>query len=293
MSSADTTRPVRGSKSWRFTPRSRIGRPLTSSRGPVDLDPPEPDPDRGPVRLDAVGVEQADLSDVQGGHLGRPGRHAGHACGQANAARAGRGGSSARPSTRSPSPPVTSHAPPATSDCRSRMPARGGPGIAQSPGPSTRGGVARDLARERLRQPVEPRLDPPAGPRHGPPPAHAHVEIERARRPVRLEPGVRAHVGEVDGPGGVQEHGAGDPAVPPLVLVLDVRGVGPLHDGQPEGVAARLQDVGHVELGRKVRVLAHPDLDPVEVDDQHALGRADVEHDAPPDPVGGRSTSRS
>ena len=51
--------------------------------------------------------------------------------------------------------------------------------------------------------------------------------------------------------GGVQQHRAGDPAVPPLVLVLDVRGVGPLDDREPQrGPLAGAHHVGEVELAR-------------------------------------------
>ena len=63
----------------------------------------------------------------------------------------------------------------------------------------------------------------------------------------------------------VQEHRAGDPTVPPLVLVLDVGRVGPLHDPERERVRPGPQTVGHVELGGEVRVLADPDVAPLSV----------------------------
>ena len=81
--------------------------------------------------------------------------------------------------------------------------------------------------------------------------------------------------------------------MPPLVLVLDVGRVGPFHDAQAEGVRARPEAVGQVELGGEVRVLADPDLLAVELDDEDALGGADVEDDAPAGPAAGTSKSRS
>lgn len=55
---------------------------------------------------------------------------------------------------------------------------------------------------------------------------------------LSVEPRPYGHVGEVQRIRRVQRHRAGDPAVPPLVLVLDVRGVRSLHHGQPHGGAS-------------------------------------------------------
>ena len=49
-------------------------------------------------------------------------------------------------------------------------------------------------------------------------------------------------------------------------------------------VGAGPQERRHVELGGEVRVLADPDVVTVELDEQHALGGAHVEHDAAPGP---------
>ena len=73
-------------------------------------------------------------------------------------------------------------------------------------------------------------------------------------------PGIGPDVGQVHGSGGVEEDRARDPAVPPLVLVLDVGGVRPLHDGQADPVGAGRHEARHVELGGQVRVLAEADL---------------------------------
>ena len=54
-------------------------------------------------------------------------------------------------------------------------------------------------------------------------------------------PAIDPDVGEVDGVRGVQEDRAGDAAVPPLVLVLDVGRVGPLDDAQGQRVRARAE----------------------------------------------------
>ena len=68
--------------------------------------------------------------------------------------------------------------------------------------------------------------------------------------------------------------------MPPLVLVLDVGSVRPLDDRQPDRVVAGSYGIGHVELGGKVRILADAQLATVELDDQDALRRADVQDDA-------------
>ena len=81
--------------------------------------------------------------------------------------------------------------------------------------------------------------------------------------------------------------------MPPLVLVLDERGVGPLHDGEPEVVRTGSQVAGDVELGGEVGVLAQPDLEAVDRHDDEALGRADREHDPAIRPSSGTVNSRS
>ena len=58
--------------------------------------------------------------------------------------------------------------------------------------------------------------------------------------------------------------GRRDPAVPPLVLVLDVGRVRPLHDAQGQGVRPGPEALGEVELRGEVRVLADADLVAVE-----------------------------
>ena len=91
----------------------------------------------------------------------------------------------------------------------------------------------------------------------------------------------------MDRSGRVQEDRAGEPAVPPLVLVLDVRRVGPLDHAQVERVLAGPDEIGHVELGGEVGVLADADVRSFRRGDQDALRRADVE-DHPALPPAGR-----
>ncbi len=105
---------------------------------------------------------------------------------------------------------------------------------------------------------------------------------------VSVPPRPDGDVGEVQRIRRVQQHGAGDTAVPPLVLVLDVRGVRPLHDRQPyEGPLAGAHQPRQVELGGQVGVLGDAGRPPVHVHQQHALGGPDLEHDPPSRPVGG------
>ena len=85
------------------------------------------------------------------------------------------------------------------------------------------------------------------------------TRTSRSSVPVRQvvrQAGDRPDVGEIDRPGRVQEDRPRDPAMPPLVLVLDVGRVRPLHDAQRQRVRARPDDIGEVELGGEVGVLA-------------------------------------
>ncbi|CAM5699347.1 hypothetical protein SALBM311S_12461 [Streptomyces alboniger] len=95
-----------------------------------------------------------------------------------------------------------------------------------------------------------------------------------------------AEVGEVQRVGGVQEHRAGDAAVPPVVLVLDIGRVRPFDDREPHGVGLPgAHGTGDVELARQMCVLARPDGLPVDVGDQRALGGTHVQDDPPSRPV--------
>ena len=94
-------------------------------------------------------------------------------------------------------------------------------------------------ARRRHRRTAALELAPrPASPRPGASPANPSPTVERSVPVVRssAEPGVDREVGEVRRAGRVQEHRARDAAVPPLVLVLDERRVGPLHDASARSV---------------------------------------------------------
>ncbi len=107
-------------------------------------------------------------------------------------------------------------------------------------------------------------------------------QLQDARGEVAGEAGVDPQVREVDSRRGIEEHGTGYPAVPPLVLILYVGGIGPFDDAKRDRVGAGPHEPGDVELGREVRVFAHADLDAVERRHQDALGGPDVEHDSTP-----------
>ena len=127
---------------------------------------------------------------------------------------------------------------------------------------------------QRLVRALERGLHGPAGRQREAREADGHGQVERAGRQVVGQAGVDPHVGEVDVAGRVQEDRSRDPAVPPLVLVLDERRVRPLDHAQGQRVAARPQAVGQVELGGQVRVLAGPDLVAVEADTISTLSAA-------------------
>ena len=94
-------------------------------------------------------------------------------------------------------------------------------------------------------------------------------------------------VGDVLARRRVQEHVARQAAVPPLVLVLDVGRVGPLHDAPRQRVLARPQPIRQVELGCEMRVLTDAELIAVEAHEEDAFGGAHMEDDAPPRPFRG------
>ena len=183
-----------------------------------------------------------------------------------------------RPTAADPTPRGTSGAGCPGSTSRARADRRCG----------SRCRTARVQPVERPPRRIQPGSSAPRRPRarrqHGQRRASRSRRRASARRVVG-QSGDRLDVGEVDRAGGVQEDRAGDAAVPPLVLVLDVRRVRPLDDGQPERVRSRPQvrPSGRTRTAR-CGVLADADLHAVELDDQDALGRADVEHDPPAGP---------
>ena len=138
--------------------------------------------------------------------------------------------------------------------------------------------LARRLLRQRVGQAGKRGLHGPASLPRDAGETDLDGQLERAGRQVVREPADRLDVGEMDRLRHVQEDRPRDAAVPPLVLVLDVGGVRPLHHPQRERVVTRLEPVGDLELGCEVGVLADPDLDPVERRDQDALGGPHVEH---------------
>ena len=73
--------------------------------------------------------------------------------------------------------------------------------------------------------------------------------------------------------------------LPPLVLVFDEARVGPADDHRGQHVRAAPQMRRQIELGGQPRVFRQPDEHAVHVHEQHAVGRADVQHDAPVAPA--------
>ncbi len=249
----------------------------------LDLHPAEPDTALDALHDGPVRRAQHDRERPEGRHLGRPRRDVGH--------------QRLEPDAAEPRRPDGGQGPaPGGEVLERRQGARGAQAQHVVEPPPRRPGIGdgsraqvlhrgvRHRGCDRLGQSLQRRLDLPPGLEGEAIPAEGHLDRERAGRAVGVEAGVDLDVSQVGRRRRVQEHGAGDAPVPPLVLVLDERGVGPLDDGQPQGVLAGLEGIGQVELRGEVRVLAHADLEAVELDDEHALGRPHVEHDAPPAP---------
>ena len=141
---------------------------------------------------------------------------------------------------------------------------------------SNRGDLVDRLADGRFDRPARLGLDPDE--------ANFGPELERPGSEVLGEPADCPDLGQVDPARGVQEDRAGDAAVPPLILILDVRCVGPLDHAQPNRIRPGRDQRGEVELRGKVGVLAQADLAAIDVDDEEALGRTHLEHDPATDP---------
>ena len=88
----------------------------------------------------------------------------------------------------------------------------------------------------------------------------------------------------MDGRPGLQVHLPVQAGHPPVVLVLQVAVGRPAHDHAGEDVLARLQVGGDVELAGQPGVGARAGEAAVDVDEEHALRAADVEHDLAPPP---------
>ncbi len=245
----------------------------------ADVDAPEPDAHDMPLDHRAVRRAQRDHEIAERGRLGRPARHVGDLEVPVDPARAGAapGGGTRRP--RRPDPRGRRRRPPGRRRC----------GAGRWPGTATPGGPGGSYAA--LTAGSRPAISastihPAVGGDAREP--DVDRQVERARGQVVGEAADRRDVGHVHGLRRVQVHRAGDAAVPPLVLVLDVRRVGPLHDRQPQVVRLRQDEGRDVELRREMGVLADPDVAPVDLDEQDALGGADVQDDAPADPVLGQ-----
>ena len=276
------TRPVCWSKSWRLTPRMKTRCPLTSrSRPRIST---RRKPTRTRRRLDDRRRPASRSDDRQrrrgSGCLRRPARDV----------RERRGASVTEPVERRRHAGGGAASQAGSSSARQRPPAAWrymSALVVERPALER---PAVDAARRRRgaarSTPVERRLDRPARPaarRPGTRPSTVRSSVPVVRSSAR--PAIAADVGEVDRLGRVQVDRAGDPAVPPLVLVLDVGRVGPLHDASGAGCwrpAGRRSVMSNSEA--RCESLLTPISSPLSADDEHALGGADVEHDPPAGP---------
>src|SRR5690606_7102497 len=113
-------------------------------------------------------------------------------------------------------------------------------------------------------------------------------DVEGGGGEVGREGRARVDVAEKGFGGGVEEDLAVEAGEPPLVLVLNEGGVGPLDDEGDEFVfAVGSEGGGEVEFGGEAGVLGEADGDAVEVDGEHAGGAAEVDDDASAGPSGG------
>ena len=158
------------------------------------------------------------------------------------------------------------------------------PLVLERPAPQRRAIDRARLGAQGFGDALDRRLDDPARRQLPPREADRDGQVERAGRQVVGQAGVGPDVGEMDVTRDIQEDRPGDAAVPPLVLVLDVGRIRPLHDPQGQGIASRPQTAAQVELRGEVRVLPDPDLLAVEADDEDALRGPDMEHDTPVGP---------
>ena len=242
------TRPVCWSKSWRLTPRMKTRAPLTSRSSP------RISTRRKPIRTVAASTTSPSGDRSVTWRSWRTG---------ARRTRRRRPGSrGARRRGRRAAAPADGRAPASGSaaSARTAAPAVWRDRVLDLAGQLGRSsGTCGAAAACDVRRPVERRLDRPAGRRLATREPDATVSSSVPVARSSAESGDRADVGEVDGAGRVQEDRTADPAVPPLVLVLDVGRVGPLHDARAERVRSRPEPVGQVELRGEVRVLADAD----------------------------------
>lgn len=247
MPSRVTALPRRGSWSWRLTPLTSTARPFTRNSLTHHLHPAEPHIGRDDVDLGARPVEQRDHQVVPRRHLGAPRRHVGDV--------------------------DLHHGPAAVED------EPGGERVGGVLEARRSGGGERAAVVHRQVDPSRPALRPVAvgaEPHHGPQPAGAGG---------RVVVGGGMHVGHVGGGRGVGEHAPVEAGVVPVVLVLQVRGVGPADDGegQLEGHAG-LDDAGQVDLVGEPGVLPHGDGAAIDVHVEDRLGPRHVDHQPPAGP---------
>ena len=227
------TRPVCWSKSWRLTPRMQDPPAVEQQVQAADLDATEADPDgMASSTTSPSGDREVTRRSWRAGRLGGPAGHVRDLEVHLDTAGAASGASAVE--VRVPALPVIGSRP-------------SGPPTMSAEQDDVAGSTASSERRERQlvrgadagAQPVGLGLDDPAGRRRDPgePESTVRSSVPVVRSSAR--PAIARDVGEVDGARGVQEDGAGDAAVPPLVLVLDVGRVGPFHDAQRQGVGAR------------------------------------------------------
>ena len=269
------------------------GAPVDEQLDAPDLHPPEADPALDPLGDGAVRRDQADLEPVQRRHLRRPRADVRHLGRQAHAADPGGAddGLGLAPAGDVVGPVS---APAALRLWRSTTPRRGGPGRTNRP---VCRAVAGRRARRRPSAPVRPRPRPrPASPApdgcrasRGPTSSDSVPVVPSAVSPVSttrsaryVEPVAYRNTGRVMPPCHHWSWSSMNEASDHFTTV------------SRSSFAPGPQQVGDLELGREMRVLADPDVLPVDLDQQHALGRPDVEHHplARPARRGPRTTAR-
>ena len=104
------------------------------------------------------------------------------------------------------------------------------------------------------------------------------LDRQRAAAQIPRQPGRDAQILNPGRTGAVQLDAAMQAGLPPLILVFDVRRVRPTDHHGREHVGAAPHMRRQVELGGQPRIFRQTDELAVHVHEQHAVGRADVQH---------------
>ena len=109
--------------------------------------------------------------------------------------------------------------------------------------------------------------------------AEMHLDRNRAGTGFTVVIAERKHILQIGRRSRIQIDAAVDARHPPLVLILDIAGVGPADHLADQSVhSLEIHCAGQVEFRRQPGVLAHADQPAVQIEFQIALGAADVNH---------------